>query len=273
MYQLIYFIKKYSHFLYFVLLQCIAFALTISNYNFHKSKFVSSANYFTGSVFEMSSSAYQYFNLKSENQRLSHENNALRNQLARLTSINKPDNKSLDTIYSQKFSYLNGRIIKNNYRNPINFITIAIGQKKGVTKEMGVINDKGIIGIVDDVSSNYARVQSILNRNSKINVRFKNNFYFGTLTWNGEDYNVVQLTDIPRQALFKKGDTIITGGKSVIFPEGIPVGTVMEVPKKLTASNTLNIKLFNDMSNLNYVYVIKSFDKKEVELLENKTYE
>ncbi len=138
---------------------------------------------------------------------------------------------------------------------------------------MAVINNKGVIGIVDDVSENYARVQSILNRNSKINARFKGNFYYGTLTWDGENYNIVQLTDIPRQAIFKQGDTIITGGKSTIFPEGIPIGTVINVPKKLSSSNTLNIKLFNDMSNLGYVYVVKSYDKIEVESLENKNYE
>jgi rod shape-determining protein MreC len=31
----------------------------------------------------------------------------------------------------------------------------------------------------------------------------------------------VQLIDVPRLAAIRKGDTIVTGGQSVIFPENI----------------------------------------------------
>ena len=68
-----------------------------------------------------------------------------------------------------------------------------------------------------------------LNNSSKINVRLKNSNHFGSLIWNGDDYAYVQITDFPRQAKLKKGDTIITGGKSAIFPEGINIGTIQEI--------------------------------------------
>ena len=135
---------------------------------------------------------------------------------------------------------------------------------------MAVINSKGVIGIIDNIGSKYARVQSILNSKSRINASFKNNNHFGTLTWDGKNYNTVQLTDIPRQTIFKIGDTIITGGKSTIFPKGIPIGTILDVPEKLSASNTINIKLFNDMSNLGHIYVIKNLNIKEIKTVENK---
>ncbi len=271
MQQLLYFLDKYKYFFYFLFLQFIGFVITVNNYSFHRSKIVSSTNFISGSILDNSAKIDDYFSLKTKNDALANENNRLKNELASLQAKQSLSTETLinSSSYHQKYSYVNGKIRKNEFRKTANFITINLGKKNGVTKEMAVINSKGIIGIVDDVSENYARVQSILNRNSKINVRFKNNFYYGTLTWNGEDYNIVQLTDIPRQAIFKKGDTIITGGKSTIFPEGILVGTVVSVPKKLSASNTLNIKLFNDMSNLGYVYVVKSYDKIEVERLEN----
>ena len=133
---------------------------------------------------------------------------------------------------------------------------------------MVVINSKGIIGITEDVSSNYTRVQSILNSNSKINARLKNSFHFGTLVWNGVDYNVVQLEDIPRQADFKIGDTIITGGKSTIFPEGIPIGTIQKINSNLS-NNSIQVKLFNDMSNISTIYIVRALDKKEIRTLNN----
>ena len=90
------------------------------------------------------------------------------------------------------------------------------------------------------------------------------------MKWNGEDYNTVQLTDIPRQAIFKKGDTLVTDGKSTIFPKGIPVGTVSSVPEKLSATNTIDVLLFNDMSNLGHIYIITNLNKKEIKKVENK---
>ncbi|MFT6689365.1 MAG: rod shape-determining protein MreC, partial [Saprospiraceae bacterium] len=65
------------------------------------------------------------------------------------------------------------------------------------------------------------------------------------------------------------GDTIITGGKSTIFPEGILIGTIKDA-KLLEdeSSYTLNIQLFNDMTNLNHVYIIKNKEREEIKLVE-----
>ena len=104
--------------------------------------------------------------------------------------------------------HTNAKIIHNNYSSKFNFLTINKGETQGVKREMAVINSKGIIGLTDNTSNNYARVQSILNRNSTINARLKNSNYFGTLGWNGKNYNIVQLSDIARQAPLKIGDTI-----------------------------------------------------------------
>jgi rod shape-determining protein MreC len=108
----------------------------------------------------------------------------------------------------------------------------------------------------------------ILNSNSKINARLKNSFHFGTLLWNGKDYNIVQLEDIPRQATVQIGDTIVTGGRSTIFPEGILIGTIKNSDTK-NSLRSIDIQLFNDMSNISHVYIVKSLDKTEINTLEN----
>jgi rod shape-determining protein MreC len=271
MQQLIYFLQKYKYFLYFLLLQFIALVLIINNHNFHKSKFISSTNFITGGLYKKRAELSEYLDLKTQNQILFEENNKLKNLLEKYhySSDTIVTIKVTDTTnYQQQYQYINGKIINNEFHKPYNFLTLNRGIKQGITSEMAVVNNKGIIGITDNVSKSYARVQSILNRNSKINARFKNSFHFGTLTWNGNDFNTVQLTDIPRQATYTIGDTIITGGKSTIFPEGILIGTVMEVPKNTSALNTINVKLFNDMSNLSPVYIIKNFDKEEIKKLQ-----
>src|SRR5690606_15283951 len=111
----------------------------------------------------------------------------------------------------------------------------------------------------------YARVISILNSNSAINVRLKKSNHFGTLVWNGKNPNLAQLTYVPKIAPVQEGDTLITGGKSFIFPEGIPVGIVHHL--NLEEDDTyyeIDIRLFNDMTNLGYVYIIENPDREEL---------
>jgi rod shape-determining protein MreC len=82
---------------------------------------------------------------------------------------------------------------------------------------------------------------------------------------------VVQLQDLPVQASIYVGDTIVTGGKSTIFPEGIPIGTIRDFKTQNNRYEYINIGLFNDMSSIGYVQVIKNFDKLEIQNLEEKS--
>jgi len=271
MQQLIYFIQKYRYFLFFLLLELIAFQLIINNLSFHNSKFINSASTITGGFYNKTNSISDYFQLDTENKELLNENLILRNKLEKLS-------QNIDTIavtkifektkLRQRYLYLKGRIEKNQFRNNYNFLTINLGSKDSVRKEMGVINSKGILGITENVLHNYSRVRSILNKNSKINAKLKNSNYFGTLTWDGFDYNITQLLDIPRQAVLKVGDTIITGGMSSIFPEGIPIGRVDNIVNGASIKRIINIQLFNDMSSLKNIYVVKDFDKQQLMNLE-----
>jgi rod shape-determining protein MreC len=270
MQQLVYFFQKFKYFLFFLLLQYIALTLIFNNLNFQKSKYVNSANVLTGGLYNKVSNISDYFTLKVINTKLLEENTLLRNLLRQKTTLSfSMDSIVLDTIkYHQKYTVTSAKIINNNYTKAFNFLTINKGTADGLDKEMAVVNGKGIVGFTDNLSPNYARIQSILNKNTRINARLKNG-YFGTLKWNGLDYRIVQLVDIPRQAPVKIGDTIETGGKSAIFPEGILIGKVVEVNNDNIIDNEINVKLFNDMSSIGPVYLIKNLQKEEIKFLEN----
>jgi rod shape-determining protein MreC len=255
------------------LLEVLAVLFTIQSHSFHKSKFVNSANFISGGIYDRVNNFKEFFLLKKENQRLSEENAYLRNLLA----IENKDSVSTDVLvldslkYNQKYSYTAAKVINNNYRKNNNYLTIDRGSNSGVEPDLGVINSKGIVGITKSVSNNYATVLSILNVNSRINAKLLNSDYFGSLSWDNEDYNVVQLQDLPVQASIYVGDTIVTGGKSTIFPEGIPIGTIRDFKTQNNRYEYINIGLFNDMSSIGYVQVIKNFDKLEIQNLEEKS--
>ena len=271
--QIIYFIRKFRYFLLFILLETVAFIFIVQHHSYHKSKFVNSANSITGGLYNTVSSVNDFFHLKSENLRLIEENTQIKNLLnKRDLDFNKASFKINDSAkYGQKYEYTFAKIINNNYTNRNNSLTLNKGTNQGITPDLGVINSKGIIGVTKNTSKNYSTVLSILNKNSKINVRLKNSDHYGTLVWNGEDYNILQIVDIPRQAQIKKGDTIITGGKSAIFTEGINIGIVKDFIFENNQYQNINIQLFNDMSAIGYVQIVKNLERIEQLNLENNT--
>jgi rod shape-determining protein MreC len=273
MQHLIYFIRKYRYFLLFILLEILAFYFTIQHHSYHQSKFVNSANFISGGLYNKVNSINEYFHLKTENQLLNEENALLKNQLEIIqTAKNDSIYTVIDTTYNiQKYEYTVAKVINNNFVKRNNYLTINKGTNNGISPELGVVNSKGIIGVVKNVSPKFATVLSILNSNSKINVRLKNSNHFGSLIWNGNDYNFVQIIDFPRQAKLKKGDTIITGGKSAIFPEGISVGTIHTIVIKNHQYHQINVKLFNDMSAIGQVQIVKNLQKEEQLNLEEKS--
>lgn len=275
MQQLIYFIQKYKYFLFFLLLEFVALFFTINNHSFHKSKFISSANSFTGGLYARTNKLSEYFDLRKTNEDLVLENTRLKNELDRIKkSIDSTVtlNSSDSSMYHQKYTYTLAKAINNKFSSSFNFLLLNKGKKDGIDAEMAVTNDKGIVGITDQVSGSYARVRSILNKNSSINARIKgDSTYFGNLTWDGKDIRILQLENIPRQAIVKVGDTVITGGKSAIFPEGVLIGVVSIVnSENSTIASSIHVRLFNDMQNIRHVYVISNLDKEEIKTLENQ---
>ena len=261
--QIIKFLEKYRYFLLFIILEFIALFFTIQSHSYHRSKFVNSANSITGGIYNKLNSINEFWSLKSENQFLLEENTRLKNTIS-LEPIEIDSTK-----YTSRYRYFSAKIIKNDYTKRNNYLLINKGSKNGVKPEMAVVNSKGIIGVTKSVSNHNTTVISILNKYSQVNAKPKNIDHFGTLSWDGKGYKTVQLLDLPRQAQFKIGDTIITGGKSTIFPEGILIGTIKDFEKNDNVYNFINITLFNDMSSLSNVNIITNIQRKEIQELEN----
>ena len=271
MQQIFNFIFKNSTRLLFLLLLITSLTLTIQSHSYHRSTVVNSANVASGTVYEEMNKVRSYFNLRSQNNKLARENAALRKML-----FNKKDSTSTlekDSLKGyDKIEVIQSRVINNSYNVPENYLTINSGALQGIKPDMGVINSQGIVGIVEKVSSNYATVFSVLNVKSKINAKVKKSNHFGSLIWDAKNAGYAQLIEIPRLASVRKGDTIVTGGSSRIFPENIPVGIIDKVyTDEVTNYYTLNIRLFSDMTNLDHVYIILNKDNAEIKKLEKET--
>lgn len=214
-----------------------------------------------------------YLKLKQINEDLVAQNKALMTELYGKDGAKNPEFRRVhDTIGGgQIYTFVDGDIVYNSINRRDNYFTINRGKRDGVLPKMGVSSPRGIAGIVVNSTNDYALVQSVLSVNKiRINAALKKSGYFGTLTWNGDNSRVMHLSDIPKYVPLKVGDTVITDGKSAIFPKGLTVGTIAgyTVDSK-TGFWDISVELSEKMGALSKVYVIKNLKKAEVQKIQD----
>ena len=270
--NLLNFILRYSTwfvFAFYVLLSCI---LLSRRDDYHASVLLSSANEVTSAVYRGATGVSGYFYLRDINQNLQESNAALENEILNLRS-QLAEYKALvsDSSYvrqEQRFDYTLASVINNSTRHPRNYITINRGTNDGVRPGMGVVDQNGIVGIVNVAGPHTARVISIINETQHFSVKLKDTPYVGSLSWKGGDPGIAYMEEVPRHAQFHIGDTVVTSGFSTTFPYGINVGTVMN-RVRMTDDNfyILKNRLASDFKTLSTVRVITDFYKAELDSL------
>ncbi len=269
--QIIQFIQKGRHFFVFLVLEIIAISLIIGSYYTYTISFLNSTNYISGKLYYFENEFSKHLTLDLENQKLLEENATLRNKISILENINAASENAVqitDSIRYQRYEYIPARIISNSISKKHNYININKGKRDRITQDMAVITHKGVIGITDYTTHKFARVMSLLNKKTKINGNIKSKGVFGTVTWNGEDYRYVQLTDIPKHITLEIKDTVVTDVHSNIFPSGIPIGIIKDFKLKAGSDEyIINVELFENFLKIENVYVVTDFDKIETDSL------
>lgn len=133
-------------------------------------------------------------------------------------------------------------------------LTIDVGSNNGVTKNMTVISDGGLVGVIKSVSSNNSIVLLMSDPTFKIGVRIAGTQSIGVLSGQGGNKYLLQLLDATGE--IKVGDTLVSrgseGGKP--FVPGVPVGMVTTVQSN-ASSITQNADVVGS-SNLDRVGVV-----------------
>ncbi len=268
------FLLRFHFILLFLTLEIISITLIVNTNEKKEKVLLSSANYVTGFFYSNFNFITEYFSLVEMNETLSKENAQYRNSFVSAYKSNIVLKKEIiDEDYQQQYYYIAAKVINNSINRQHNYITLNQGKKAGIEEGMAVITVNGIVGVVRDVSENYASVISLLNTKLGISVKFKKNKYFGSASWSGVDYTNLSVEEIPNHVPIMIGDTVITSGYSTIFPEGIFIGTIKKFDQK-EGSNFYNIsvKLSTNFKTLSYVYVVGDLLKTErtkIETIEN----
>ena len=265
--------SKNGLFVFFLFLQLTALALIFSRNSMQQSWISGQTAAFNSWVSGYIDEGTSYLKLKQINEQLVAQNKVLMEQVYGKNPSWIPNFRKVhDTIGGgQIYTFVDGEIVFNSINRKDNYFTINRGRRDGVLPQMGVMAPKGIAGIVINSTNSYALVQSVLSLNKiKINASLKKSGYFGTLTWKGEDSRIMHLADVPKYVPLQIGDTVVTDGKSAIFPQGIMIGKVSgyEVDSK-TGFWDISVELSEKMGNLSKIYVVKNLKKAEVQKIQD----
>lgn len=263
--------------IFYVVISCV---LLFNNNPYQHHIYLTSASAVTSTVYKGANNVTSYFHLHDINEDLQLQCANLELEVLSLREKIRSyeEQYGIDSTEAPEgirhYDFILAHVINNSISKPYNYITINKGSNDGIKPEMGIVDQNGVVGIVNLVGNNSSRVISLLNPNLRLSCKIKGNDNFGSLVWDGEDPTSAVLEELPRHTVLKKGDTVVTSGYSTVFPEGIPVGVILSDDKGQNENFfTLKVKLLTDFTKLSTVRVVKNNMKAELDSLEMSDYQ
>jgi rod shape-determining protein MreC len=172
-------------------------------------------------------------------------------QLDQLKSI-------LDLAGTAGFKVINARVIsQGSSQSFAQTITIDTGSNAGIKKNMTVLSESGIAGVVKDVYPNSALISLATDPSFRIGIRIAGSQQIGILSGRGNRSASLQLID--NLTSVKVGDILLSRGSVANRPfvPGVPVGYVTAVDNSAGAiAQSAVVHLYTNFSTLGVVAVV-----------------
>ncbi len=254
-------IKKFAPILAFVV--AFVFMLLSKSENILIEKTSGVANEVVSSVVDVlvlpASTMLKGYNYLRSLQKIDLENQKLREENRRLLVANAKnraleiENKMLSQLLNYavppEATFVTAKVVAEEGSAFAHSLIVYIAGNPNVRKGQVVLGQKGVVGRVEKVSHNYAKIFLVNDINSKIPVMVETTRVRGVLS--GENDILPKMIFVSQDAIVNIGDNIVTSGIGGVFPSGIPVGTVTAVNKK-----NIVVKPWDNLSNLEYVQII-----------------
>ena len=164
------------------------------------------------------------------------------------------------------YSYKAASVIGRDPSPFLRYVIINIGSNEGILPGMPVVTDKGLVGRVDAVIAEGARVQLVTDAASAVDVRLQASNTEAMLE--GSVTGELSLNMISQDVVIQAGDLVLTSGLGGTYPPNLLVGQVVSIRK-------LQSELFQqaaiqpnvDFTQLQFVLVITNFNPVNIEPL------
>lgn len=172
-------------------------------------------------------------NLEQENEELRQENSELEQSLRELESI-RSENETLKeyldlTEKYAEYSTVPAYIINKDISNYSKTIVINVGSDDGIEENMTVIADQGLVGHVISVTSDTAKVRTIIDTSNSVSCLLSTTEESIVCRGTLEEDSSLKAVYIPDDDSILQGDSVVTSGLGGIYPKGIHVGTIEKV--------------------------------------------
>ncbi len=155
-------------------------------------------------------------------------------------------------------SYMAASVIGRDPSPFLHYIIIDRGSDDGVYAGLPVVNQSGLVGRIDAVTAQAARVQLISDPESIVNVKLETEDI--TAQTEGSVTGEITLEMVPQDTNLSPGDLVLTSGLGGTYPSNIPIGQVLSVRKlenDLFQSSTIQPVV--DFNQLQAVLIITNF--------------
>ncbi|MGC9196129.1 MAG: rod shape-determining protein MreC [Syntrophobacteraceae bacterium] len=198
-------------------------------------------------------------NLRSENEALKSRIALLQNQVTTYQEAyieNQRLRRLLDFKKATGYNTLAAQVVVHDLTGWFQTLLVDKGFKDGVSADMPVVNEEGVIGRILEVSDHYSRVLLITDQGSAVDAIDVRNRVRGILC--GKDANGCILKYVNANLDMEEGDLIITSGKDGIFPRGLRLGVVHAVYRDPAGMfQRIDVKPLVQLSRIQEVLILK----------------
>ncbi len=199
-----------------------------------------------------------YFDLRRENRSLRELNVTLSDEASRLREASLENlrlRRLLELKERSPFRYVAADVVGKNLQLLRNTITVNAGSDRGISVNMPIVTDAGLVGRVTGVSGAYAVGQIMLNKDFRASARVQRARVDGIVAWSGGDR--MRLLNVAKTLDVRAGDVVITSEYSSVYPPGIRIGVVAGI-RQDPSSLFQNIEITPavDFARLEEVFVI-----------------
>ena len=231
--------------------------------------------YPANSVNDFMESISNLTNTFQENQTLKQKVETIYELEVQLNDLKKDNEKMKEALKLQDtlndYSLINATVIARNPDTWRDIVTINKGANDGLTPQMSVMSDNGLVGKVLDVNPTSARV-ALLSNNDNTLVRVaamiqgEKESIYGTLTGFDHEKNILIMSQIQATQEIKVGDKVVTSGLGGVSPSSLYIGTVEEVAMdRFGLYKEVRIKPAADTNDVRYVTVVKRTSESRTE--------
>lgn len=180
--------------------------------------------------------------------------NEYRRQLLALGDVND----ELDRNFN--LNGLRASVIGRDTTNYTYTLTLDVGSRHGVEENMAVCIPGALVGITYDVTENRSLVKGIIDRDCQVAGIIESNRDEGTVsgTLSIDGKNNCRMYYLTYTTLPRPGDLVVTSGKGLPLPKGIPIGRVRESTRGLEDNKQfIVIEPIADFDHMEYVIIYR----------------